>query len=346
MDATTVIGLDLGDKYTQACTLDGRTAEVLEQTRIRTTPAHVLSFFSGKDPCRVVLEAGTHANWMQRELSELGHEVIMANPRKVRMRGADNKDDRVDAEFLARLGRADPKLLYPLVPRSERVQIALAVIRARDQLVSMRTGLVNHVRGVVKTHGARMPTCSTRAFHLLTEVVDKSLRPALEPMMVCLKQLSAEIRKHDREITRLCKEEFPETARLTQVAGVGELTALTFVLIIEEPDRFPNSRAVGAFVGLVPRRCQSGDSDPSLPIRKSGDRILRKILVQAANYILGPFGPDTDLRRFGQRLTQRGGKNAKKRATIAVARKLATLLHALWKSGAVYEPTKEVAEAA
>lgn len=346
MNATTVIGLDLGDKYTHACILDGRSAKVLGREQLRTTPAHVVSFFEGREPCCVVLEAGTHSSWMQREISQLGHEVIIANPRKVRMRGADNKDDRVDAEHLARLGRADPTLLYPLLPRSQRVQHALAVVRARDQLVGMRTKLINHVRGVVKTHGARMPSSATSSFHKLLEVIDAPLRPALEPMMSTLEQLEKEIRKHDREINRLCKEDFPETARLTQVPGVGNLTALIFVLVLEDADRFTNSRSVGAFVGLVPRRCQSGDTDPSLPIRRSGDRLLRKVLVQAANYILGPFGPDSDLRRFGQRLIERGGKTAKKRATVAVARKLTTLLHALWKSDETYDPLKKRAEEA
>jgi transposase len=346
MDTTTVIGLDLGDKYTHACMLDGKTAKVLERSQIRTTPAHVVDYFSGKKMSRVILEAGTHTSWMQRVVSELGHEVIIANPRKVRMRGADNKDDRVDAEYLARLGRADPVLLYPLSPRSERVQIALAVVRGREQLVTTRTSLVNHVRGVVKTLGDRMPTSSTRSFHKLTPAIDQALHPALEPVMKCLEQVSLQIREHDREIARLCKEEFPETARLTQVTGVGDLTALTYVLIIEDPHRFPNSRTAGAFIGLVPRRCQSGDNDPDLPIRKSGDRVLRRVLVQAAHYILGPFGPESDLRTFGQRLIARGGKNAKKRAAVAVARKLATLLHALWKSGATYKPRKDLVEAA
>lgn len=347
MNTTTkVIGLDLGDIYSQACVLDGTTAKVVERAKLRTTPAHVEKFFERRSPCRVVIEAGTHSSWMHRELTRLGHEVIIANPRKVRMRGSDHKDDRVDAEYLARMGRADPELLYPLEPRSERVLRALEVVRGREKLVNARTALINHVRGVVKCHGGRLPSSSTPRFHKLLEHVDAVLRPTLEHLMNCIEQLTDEIHALDRKVTRMCKDEFPETRWLRQVAGVGDLTALVYVLVIEDPKRFPNSRAAAAFVGLVPRRCQSGQSDPSLSIRKSGDRLLRKLLVQAAHYILGPFGPESELRRHGFELLARSGKTAKKRAVIAIARKLAVLLHALWKNQATYKPITEEHNAA
>ena len=346
MEISTVIGLDLGDKHTHVCVLDANSAEVVERTKVRTTPMDVARFFGGRATCRAVLEAGTHSGWMHEKLVELGHEVLVANPRKVRMRGATNKNDQVDAEFLARMGRADPKLLYPLKPRERRIQEALAVVRSREQLVRTRTSLVNHARGVIKSHGSRMPTCSARTFHRLKELIDEPLRPALDPLMASLELVSKKILELDRELRRLCRETFPETAKLTQVPGVGELTALTYVLIIEDPTRFANSRAVGAFIGLVPRQRQSGQQDPQLRIHKAGDPILRRILVQCANYILGPFGPDTELRRFGERLITRGGKNAKKRARVAVARKLATVLHALWRSDAAYDPCHRTRPAA
>lgn len=339
MNATTVIGLDIGDKYTHACVLDGRTAQVLERPRLRSTPAHVAQFFEEREPCRVVLEAGSHSNWMQRAISAHGHEVILANPRKIRMRGAEDKSDLIDAEYLARMGRADPTLLYPVTPRSERVHHALAVVRAREQLVEIRTSLVNHVRGVVKANGARMPSCSTRSFHNHAEAIDDTLQPALNPLMVTLEQVTKQIREHDAQVERLCRE-FPETACLYQVPGVGYLTALVYVLIIEDPTRFESSRKAGAFLGLVPRRSQSGDTDPALGIRHSGDRLLRRVMIQAAHYILGPFGPDSELKRHGERVLRRGGRSSKKKAAVAVARKLAVLLHALWRTGATYEPLK------
>ena len=125
---------------------------------------------------------------------------------------------------------------------------------------------------------------------------------------------------------------------MRQVEGIGPLTALTFVLTLEDPYRFEKSRSVGAYLGLVPATDQSGDRDPQKRISKEGDEMLRKLLVGSAHYILGPFGSDSDLRRHGEKIASRGGKNAKKRAAVAVARKLSVLLHSLWVSGEVYDP--------
>jgi transposase len=172
------------------------------------------------------------------------------------------------------------------------------------------------------------------------ELIPEDLAPALLPLLDTLTQLTARIRAYDKKIRELCDKSYPETAQLRQVTGVGPITGLAFVLTLEDPGRFKKSRIVGAFVGLVPRKDQSGDRDPELPITKAGDPMLRQLLVQSAHYVLGPFGPDCDLQRFGKRLESRGGKNAKKRAVVAVARKLAVLLHSLWKTGEEYEPLR------
>jgi len=164
--------------------------------------------------------------------------------------------------------------------------------------------------------------------------------------------LSDCIKVYDERIEKLGQDKYAHTELLRQVKGVGPLTSLAYVLTLENPDRFAKSRDVGPYLGLVPKQEESGDSQPQLGISKVGDVMLRRLLVGSAHYILGPFGPDTDLRRYGLRLCERGGKNAKKRAAVAVARKLAVLLHRLWISGEVYEPlrhappTAEVQEAA
>jgi transposase len=220
--------------------------------------------------------------------------------------------------------------------RSERTQVALTTLRSRDALVKARTQLVNNVRATVKTFGERIPQCSVEAFPKRIDAVPEALRPAIAPLMHHIELLTEQIRVFDRGIELLCAAEYPSTERLRQVAGVGAITALAYVLIIENPARFANARAVGSYLGLCPRRAQSGEHDPQLRITKAGDPTLRRLLVGAANYILGPFGPDTDLRRWGQRLAARGGKNAKKRATVAVARKLSALLYALWRTNADY----------
>lgn len=157
-------------------------------------------------------------------------------------------------------------------------------------------------------------------------------------MLEMIQRLTQEIRRMDREIERLCRERYPEIERLRQVKGVGPITASCFVLTLEDPDRFETSRAVGAYLGLRPRLRNSGEHEPQLRITKGGDVLLRRLLVSGGHYILGPFGPDTDLRGCGLRLCERGGKAAKKRGTVAVARKLAVLLHRLWVTGERYQP--------
>jgi transposase len=254
----------------------------------------------------------------------------------------------VDAELLARLGRVDPSLLKPIVHRGEQAQRDRILIQARDGFVRARTQLVNQVRGFAKALGTRVPASSTEAFpKRVRATTPKDLFPGLEALLDTIEQLTATIRQMDQEVERLCRERYPETELVRQVPGVGPITALSYVLTIEDPSRFAKSRSVGAYLGLRPRQRDSGDQQPQLRITKAGDRLLRRLLVSAAHYILGPFGPDTDLRRAGLRMAERGGSAAKKRAIVATARRLAVLLHRLWVTGEVYEPLRsEASEAA
>jgi transposase len=289
---------------------------------------------------RIVIEAGTHSPWVSRQLASYGHEVVVANARKVRLiYESDRKNDRLDARMLARLGRIDASLLSPVRHRSAATQADLAMIRSRDGLVAARTQLINAARGLVKTMGGRLPKSTTGAFANKTaSAIPQSLRAALAPLLKSIRALSEQIRRYDRQIEELAEKKYPETRVLRQVQGVGTLTALSYVLTLEDPAHFPNSRTVGSYLGLRPRQNQSGESAPQLGISKSGNGYLRRLLVQCAQFILGPFGADTNLRRWGLQLAARGGKNSKKRAVVAVARKLAVLLHHLWTTGEVYEP--------
>jgi transposase len=275
-------------------------------------------------------------------LARLGHEVIVAHARNVRLiGGSSRKDDRFDARTLARLARIDPGLLGPVRHRSAKAQIHLTVIRARAGLVSARTALVNAARGLTKSYGERLQKCSTQQMNRESaKGLRQELRDALDPLLAEIESLNARIAEYDRRIEQIAKEVYPQVALLKQVKGVGTLIALTYVLTLDDPHRFRRSRDAGCFVGLRPGRRNSGMSQPQLHISKEGDRYLRTMLVQGAHYILGPFGEDSDLRRWGMKLAERGGKNAKKRAVVAVARKLAVLLHKLWVSGEVYEPLR------
>jgi transposase len=333
-------GLDLGDKYSYLCLIDTESGEVIEEGRLRTTPEALKRRFCSEGPLRIAIEVGTHSPWVSRVLEECGHEVLVANARKIRLIYSNKrKTDEIDAENLARLARLDPKLLYPLKHRGEDSQAHMAIIRSREALVSCRTQLVNHVRGAVKSFGARLPKCPARSFHKKApEHIPEALWSALGPILETIGSLTERIQDYDRQLETVCQEHYPETELLRQVEGVGALTALTFVLTLEDPYRFEKSRSVGAYLGLVPASDQSGDRDPQKRISKEGDEMLRRLLVGSAHYILGPFGSDSDLRRHGEKIASRGGKNAKKRAAVAVARKLSALLHRLWMSGEVYDP--------
>jgi transposase len=335
-------GMDLGDKYSHLCLIDTQSGEIMEEGRLRTTPEAFRRRFSSERPLRIAIEAGTHSPWASRVLEECGHEVLVANARKLRLIYSNKrKTDEIDAENLARLARVDPKLLYPLKHRGEESQAHIALIRSREALVSDRTQLVNHVRGTVKSFGARLPKGPARSFHnKAAEHIPEALMPALGPILETIGSLTQRIRDYDRKLETISKERYPETELLRQVEGIGPLTALTFVLTIEDPYRFEKSRSVGAYLGLVPGKDQSGESDPQKRISKEGDEMLRKLLVSCAHYILGPFGSDSDLRRHGEKIASRGGKNAKKRAAVAVARKLSVLLHSLWMSAEIYEPLR------
>ena len=337
-----VTGIDQGDRFSHLCVLDAR-GEVVERTRVRTTPAAYQKRFGGRSARgRVILEVGPHSPWSSRLLESLGHEVIVANARRVKLIAkADRKTDRVDAETLARLGRVDPNLLAPIEHGGEAAQRDRALLRVREGLVRSRTRLIQQARGLAKALGERLPAASTAAFpRRVRKAGLESLFPGLDVLLEMVEDLSARIRKLDHEIERACRERHPVTAQLRQVPGVGSITALAYVLKVEDPTRFAKSREVGPFLALVPRERSSGESRPELGIPPRGDAMLRRLLVQASHYILGPFGPDTDLRRFGLALAERGGKRAKKRAVIAVARKLAVLLHRLWVSSETYQPLR------
>jgi transposase len=335
------VGVDLGDRWSRYCVLNEE-GQILEEDTIATTAQALRKRFSDLEASRVVIEVGTHSPWIQRLLQELGHETITANPRHVRLiYGSRNKNDQLDAERLARLARVDTKLLHPIQHRGGTAQADRALLRSRNALVECRTKLVNHARGMVKSIGGRLPSCSTSYFHKrVREDVPDELKPALTPVLDTIATLTRKIQRLETLIERLATKRYPETGLLRQVSGVGPLTALSYVLTVEDPERFKSSRAIGPYLGLRPRQSQSGEQDPELRITKAGDTDLRRLLVGSAHYILGPFGPDTDLRRWGLALAARGKKNAKKRAVVAVARKLAVLLHRLWVTAEVYEPLR------
>lgn len=335
------IGLDVGDRWIHVARVDG-SGEHVGDDRLPCNRAKLHLYFEKLERCRIVLEVGTHSRWIDQTLRELAHEVIVADAGRVQtIRASRQKSDRNDARALAELGHLGPKFLHPIQHRPEQMQEHLSLLRARDVLVRARSSFVGQVRGALKACGQKPARCSTRAFSKrIAEDSLSSSHAGAAVLTETIKQLTAQIKTVDRRIAELAKL-YPPVAVVRQIHGVGPVTSLAFVLCIFDHARFRDSRDVAAYFGLVPAKYQSGDRDPQLGITKTGNRFVRRLLVQCAQYILGPNRPDCDLRRYGERIAARGGKGAKKRAVIAVARKLAVVMHHLWKTGEVYQPLRE-----
>ncbi len=341
---TVFVGCDLGDRQSDLCIVNDE-GQVTQKLKVRTTPASLAKALAAFTRARVAIEVGTHSRWAAEVAEGLGHEVVVANARRVQLIGhATRKTDEGDAELLARLARVDAALLAPVKHRTRAVQADLVHLKSRDSLVQVRTALINHVRGIVKSFGVRIRSCDAGAFSAVAApAIPAELRDALDPVLEEVAALSKRIKAYDCWVEVRAKQAYPETARLTQVHGVGCLIALAFVVTLEDHDRFAKSRRVGAYLGVTPKKRQSGDRDPELRITKAGDPFLRRLLVNSAQFTLSRHGQDSDLRRWGLKLASRGNKAAKNKAAVAVARKLAVLLHRLWVTGERYEPFRHSA---
>ena len=329
---TMTVGLDMGDRFSHYCLLNGD-GDVVEEGRIQSTEAALRRHFESEPCLRIALECGTHSPWVSRLLTALGHQVIVANARKIRaITASESKNDKNDAEKLARFAAHDPRLLSPIEHRSAARQLDLNMLCARSTLVRARTMIVNALRGLVKSAGGRLPTCSTASFPVrAAAAIPAPLVGVATPLIEQIALLTTQIEGMDKQIEDLGAK-YPEIGLLRTAPGVGPVVAAAYVLTLDRPDAVSGNRAAGAFLGLRPRQSQSGDSDPQRRISKTGNSYLRSLLVQSAQYILGRFGPDCELRRWGLKLAASGGKRGKKRAIVAIARKLAVILHAMWRS--------------
>jgi transposase len=338
MTQVAAIGIDLGDRESHYACVQ-QEGHLLEEGRVAMSISSFQKAFSVFEPTRIAIEAGAQSRWVAKVLEELGHEVIVANPRQVQLISANNsKNDANDAKLLAKLARVDPELLSPLKHRPESDQTALLAIRARAQLVKTRTALMHSMRGMVKCYGIRLPHADSASFcERCRLAVPAALLPQLEGVFKIVQELSLQIAAYDELVEAIAKTQYPAVEKLREVPGIGTLTALTYVTTLADPKRFRSSRDVGAFLGLRPRQQQSGSKNPQLGITKAGDVYLRTLLVQSAHCVLRKYAPDTALKRWGEKLCERGGANAKKRAIAAVARKLAVLLHKLWITGAEFQ---------
>ena len=343
----TAIGIDLGDLRHVVCVID-KDGEPVEECFIANTRESLTKIAKKYPGARIAIEVGTHSPWISRLLTELGCEVIVANPRKLRaIYQNERKSDLLDARMLAKLARADVSLLHPVQHGSEQAQRDLLRIKLRDNLVRQRVNVISSVRFTLKALGIRLASPNTNCFakraRTYLESQDPELLAMIEGPLTVIDEMTRRIRQLDREIEQLCEERYPETKRLREIRGIGPITALCFVLVIEDPHRIDRTRDVGAYLGLVPKRDQSGKSDKELSISKCGNAYLRRLLVSAAQYMLGPFGEECDMKTRGLRLAERGGRGAKKKAVVATARKLSVVMLGVWKNQTDYEPTRHAA---
>jgi transposase len=336
------VGMDVSDKSVEIYILP-KDAEEGKSLKVKNDQRSLTAFaesFVRPSSVKLALETGTHSSWQAELFRGKGIETVVANARDLRMIWAsDKKDDREDAKKLARLLRADPKLLHGVEVKAKGRRDALAVVKARDCLSRCRTKLINTVRGLLKSEGVDSSEIKAAGFgSKASALIPAELKAALDPLVAQISNLDFELKSYDKQLARMMKE-FDGCTEVSQIKGVGPVTSIAFVLTVGEADRFQNGERLASYVGLTPKRDQSGETDKQCHISKTGSKLLRRNLVQAAHYIMGPFGDkDCDLRKFGERIAARGGKNAKKRAVVAVARKLVVLMLKLWKSRGKYEP--------
>ena len=343
-----VVGIDLGSKKSVVCWLD-EDGKVVERMTIASNCVTLEKVFGKLAPLEIAIETGCHANWVRRRLVALGHAVTVGDARQIQLIAkSHSKDDKRDARFLAEILLYWPELLHPVEPRSLESEQNRALLRLRESLVRARVKLINSVRGVLASFGEKLPAVSSAAFaRAAAPVVPELLRSEVHPALLTIEMLTAEVKVYDKRVLELCKGRYREqTRRLLTIPGVGPLTALTFVLELDgDVNRLRGSRAAGAMVGLRPSRRESGQSKPELGITKQGNAMLRRYLVQCAQYMLGRHGQDCALKRWGLGLAGTS-KRGKKRAVAATARKLAVLLHTLWRKDVDFDPLCGLEQAA
>jgi transposase len=270
-----------------------------------------------------------------RVLEGQGHEVVVVNSRRVRLIAESTlKCDRVDAEILARLSRLDPELVRPVYQRSPAAQQLRTRLRVRSSLVRARAALIHSVRGTLRSQGYRLTSCPTKSFVARWGELKlkRELRQVLDPLAETIAELTARIEALERELVAEAHGD-DLVQRLQGIPGVGPLVGLAFVGWVDRPERFRRSRDVGACLGLRPRVRDSGERERRGAITREGDSEMRRLLVQAAHAALHAKR-DSALKRWAERLVRRLGKS---KAVVALARKIAVLLHHLWVSGEDYQ---------
>lgn len=334
-----IVGLDIGKRKAHACvtTEDGT---IVDEKSIVQRRDELAVFFSKYPKSRILIEASTSSEWVARYLTSLEHEVIVADPRFRLMYAAGDKKiktDRRDARALAVALRVGA---FRRAHRKSDDARALALkVKLRAGLVRARTRLIQQVRAACEYEGVILEKCNTRYFTdiVLEERLPDVLANSLEPSILQIASLQEAIGAIDAEIEGVAETD-AAVIRLKSVRGIGALTATAFRATLDDVERFKSAKEMTSFLGLVPSQNSSGDAQGRLGrITKTGDGLVRSYLVEAAHLIMSKRSPDTALKRWALRVAARRGK---KKAAVALARKLARILFAMWRDGSEFDASK------
>jgi transposase len=340
---TEYVGLDVSKEETAFCVKDGE-GKVLASGKVATDPAAILAMLKKHClyPSRIVMETGTLSGWLARELRKRGISIDVIDARQAHavMRLQHNKTDAKDADLLAEIARTG--FCRPVAVKSEAAQEGRGFLKARAHLVRLRRDTENTIRGLLGSLGIRFPKGSGKLAGRVREALAErpELSPMIAPLLSMVAALKHEIERLDKAVMVRAKDD-PSCRLLMTAPGVGPVTALAFVATIGDAERFANSRAVGAYVGLTSRRWQSGEMDYSGRISKHGDAMLRALLFEAANSLLTVVRKPHPLKDWARRVRKR---TSHKKACVALARKLAVVLHRMLITGEAFRwPEKEAA---
>ncbi|MBD9529947.1 IS110 family transposase [Paracoccus sp. PAR01] len=335
------VGLDVSQKETAVCVVD-EYGRVIFEGRARSDPGALAAILAKKAPLaeRVGFETGAMSSWLWHELKRIGLPVVCIGARHAHavLSGRMNKSDENDARGLAELVRIG--WYREVAVKSEASQLVRALLVARSRLVAIRRDLENQVRSMLKEYGLIIPRAIAGQFR--RRVIELTgdehiLWAVLLPLLLVHDHVCSELEGLDRQIREMARTD-ETTRRLMTIPCIGVVTALTFRHTIDDPSRFRSAASVGAYLGLTPRRRQSGEMDTTGHVSRWGDRLLRAYLFEAASVLLHRTKRWCALKAWGLRLDKRNGM---KKAQVAVARKLTVILHCIWVDGTSFEWGKE-----
>lgn len=329
------VGFDVSKEETSYCVMD-KDGKVLARGKTATDPTALFEALREHCLCpeRIVMETGTLSHWLVRELRERGLPVELIDARQAHavMKLQHNKTDANDAELLAEIARTG--FCRPVAVKSEEAQGGRIALKARSHLVRQRRDTENTIRGLLASLGHRFPKGVGKFARRVRAILEEhpELGAVVEPLLCARAALATSLEALDKEVVRLAKDS-PSCRLLMSAPGVGPVTAMAFASTIDDPGRFSKSRTVGAYVGLTTRRFQSGEMDYSGRISKHGDTMLRALLYEAANSMLTVVRQAHPLKDWARRVKKR---TSHKKACVALARKLAVILHRMLVTGEVF----------